>query len=151
MMRLESSLFLVCCLIPALAWAQSASPSSPSSEAAADVSTADLPDEAEMERYRAAVQVIGSSRDIKTVLRSLSVLRDRYPRSREILVETAMKGRRWSRAFALQILGENDVSPADLKAILKAILEGTYHDDSSHATGENGGEGTDDSKTLSDW
>lgn len=107
-------------LLPGLAWAQSASGRSSSERQ----STSEQDQkQSELERYREALEVIGTSLEIPVVVEALKVLRNGYPRSREILLEAVSARRSRTRALALRLLTEKGMVPEDLRLVRKALKD----------------------------
>ena len=82
-------------------------------------------EEKELERFREAVKLFGSTQDVKVVVGAMDVLRKGFPASRPVLVECLEKASPGAKCFALQVLGEQGEAAKDLQVVSKALRDST--------------------------
>ena len=80
-------------------------------------------EEKELERFRAAVKVLDSSKETKEILGAMEILREGFPKSRPVLTECVEKDSPAAKCFAIQLLGEKGEATKDLEVVVKALRD----------------------------
>jgi len=82
-------------------------------------------DKKEAERFQSAVAVLDSSDKTQDLLEAMKTLREGFPASRSVLVESAKIGSIRVKCFAIQVLGEKGDAKNDLGVVVPALKDQT--------------------------
>lgn len=72
-------------------------------------------------RFKAAIATLETAVDTQTILAAMATLREGYPSSRDVLLESMKSGSPKTLCFALQILGEKGQAKKDLSAVAERL------------------------------